>query len=104
MSQKYKVTCLNCDGTSDIEVVHEGNLKLLVPSVVKWLRVGEIISVRKRLDDKYGFECTCGANDIMTEQERRVIKDTQNPPQAREINEVVSNLKDEPIIFNMEAV
>lgn len=101
---KYKVTCLKCNGSSTFEVIHEGNLRLLAPAVIRWMKVDKVISARKRLDNKFGFQCLCGQNDIMTEQEERYIKKPEQPPTGDEINFIVSNLKETQPMFAMEGI
>lgn len=101
--KRYKVVCDKCGGSRIIEV-HPTSLG----ERIDWLEDKQdgpftIISARKRLDDQWGFQCICGANELMTTQERSTF---QNPasPHPREIEEIVGDLKPEYVSFKMVAL
>jgi hypothetical protein len=58
------------------------------------------VSGRERLDQEMGWQCLCGNNDLMTEQEKRTFT---NPaaPTPQQINDVVQNLRVYKPKFNM---
>ncbi len=62
-----------------------------------------IISARERLDGNWGFQCTCGADDLMTKQEKKNFSNPQ-APSPKEIGEVVSNLKVQRPLFNLVVI
>lgn len=68
---------------------------------VIWGKPDHIISARKRLDGQWGFECMCQNNDLMTEQEKRTIKNHVTPD-PEDINAVLKNLKVQAPKFAME--
>lgn len=101
--KRYQVTCKKCKGGRLIEVY---------PSVmgdrIDWLENKQptdytIISGRKRLDGQFGFQCTCGENDLMTRQEAESFN---NPaaPTPQEINEIVKKLVVDKPKFRMVEV
>lgn len=77
--------------------------------VIDWLdnlpdpQVVKIISGRKRLDDQFGWQCICGQNDLMTEQELEHIEN-KAAPKPKEIAGIMNNLKPQKSKFIMEAV
>lgn len=77
-----KVTCSKCKGFSIIDI-QNGQLA--------WSEVGKVISARYRSDSQFGFQCVCGNNSIMTEQEIKLIKDPVQPT-PRELSEIKNNL------------
>lgn len=92
--KRYKVTCLKCKSSESIPIDTNRNL-------VAWEKVTRIISARFRLDNKWGFQCLCGNNNLLTKQEDEKIKDKQNPD-PKDISYVVKNLKpDNRKLFEM---
>lgn len=74
---------------------------------IDWLEAPEtqnhpIISGRLRLDGQWGFQCSCGNNDLMTKQE---IRSFSNPvaPKPQEINQIVKSLKPDKPKFRLLA-
>lgn len=61
----------------------------------------KIVSGRKRLDGLWGWECMCGNNDILTNQERRMMS---NPaaPDPKTVIEISKNVKVQAPKFAME--
>lgn len=90
---RYQVTCSACGGTSRIEIDSEDR--------VYWYDVDKVISARKRLDGQWGFQCSCGNNDIMTAQETQMISDQANP-KPQEIEQIMQNLIPDNPKFIME--
>lgn len=89
--RRYKVICKTCEGQRLIEL-HPSPMG----QRIDWLEDKQtepftIISGRQRLDGQFGFQCTCGENDLMTAQE---VEHFSNPaaPTPQEINEVVKKL------------
>ena len=70
---------------------------------VYWYDVDKVISARKRLDGQWGFQCSCGNNDIMTAQETQMIADQANP-KPQEIEQIMQNLIPDNPKFIMETV
>lgn len=68
---------------------------------VFWGKPDHIISARRRLDGVWGWQCLCGNNDLMTEQEQRTIKNHQSPD-PEDIQTVLDNLKVQKSKFVME--
>jgi len=99
---RYKITCLKCKSARKVGIVRTDGREL-----IDWLdnhpdpQVTKIISGRKRLDDKWGWSCICGNNDIMTDQESKYIENKQNPSPT-DIANVVKNLKPQKPKFAME--
>ena len=98
-TKPYQITCLNCDGARSV-MIHSTP----VGDRVDWKEDGgnhKIISARKRLDDQWGFECTCGNNDLMTAQEKRAFTNSAAPT-PKELSDVANDLRIEPVRFNLE--
>lgn len=100
--QTYVITCLKCKATRRIQVT-----KTAVGNRIDWLEQDsspheKIISGRERLDGEFGFQCVCGNNNLLTQQEAKTFA---NPaaPKPQEINEIVENLKVEKNSFQMVA-
>lgn len=89
---KYKITCKNCKQS---DVVHIEN-----DTQILWGKNTYIISGRKRLDMQWGWQCLCGNNDILSDQEERVITDKVNPD-PQEINQILKNLEPQKPKFAM---
>lgn len=60
-----------------------------------------IISGRRRLDGQWGWQCSCNANDLLTEQEQNQISNKQNPD-PKEIADIVKDLKPDKPKFVMQ--
>jgi len=90
----YKITCDECGGHSDISIRNMNNQ-------VIWREIGTIISARLRLDGNWGFQCKCGNNDIMTEQEVRVIENIAQP-KPQEIEDIKKNLEVQNMFFTLK--
>jgi hypothetical protein len=88
-----------CHGTRLVDII-----KIPDATYVDWLEDKQeagftIISARPRFDGQWGWQCLCGNNSIMTEQEKRVIVNPQ-APKSQEISEIVKNLE-EPTIRSL---
>lgn len=102
--KQYRVTCKSCRGGRQVIILESQGRE-----VIDWLdnnpnpQVVRIISARKRLDGQWGWQCVCGNNDLLTEQENISISDKENPDPS-EINSVINNLKVQKPRFNMEVI
>ena len=101
--QRYKVICLQCNGSRLVEI-HQTQMGRRID----WLEEKQpgpftIISGRERLDGEFGFQCTCGANDLLTSQEKAGFSNPASPS-PKEINEIVSNLKPDRPKFRLAVV
>lgn len=101
--RQYNVICSNCKASRQIKI-----LKLPQGDSIDWLETEDTLfhpinSGRKRLDGHWGFSCSCGNNDILTNQERRQIKNLQNP-EAEDIQGVLKNLIPDKPRFKMEVI
>jgi len=83
MSKNYKVICQKCKGYSELNIDDY--------SRVTYKNIGQVISARFRLDNNWGFECLCGQDSRMTDQEKRMISDWTNP-RPLELDEIKNNL------------
>lgn len=98
--KQYKIVCTNCKSQRQIKIVN-----LPQGESIDWMESQEtmfhpINSGRKRLDGNWGFACSCGNNDILTNQEIRQIKNLQNP-EVEDIQKVIQNLIPEKPKFKM---
>lgn len=87
MEKSYTITCKDCNQSRNIKIDRLDR--------IDWLEDGKdysIVSARKRFDGEWGFECTCGNKDIMTEQEKRMISNHAQP-QPEELKTIINNLK-----------
>lgn len=98
--ESYKIICLKCKAERQIKIMETAMGKR-----IDWLETPEtahhpILSGRERLDGQWGFQCSCGNNDLMTVQERRTIS---NPisPKPQEINDIIKNLIPDKPKFEM---
>lgn len=94
---KYKVTCKNCK-QSDLIDIEKDTLILWEKNKNTYL-----ISGRKRLDMQFGWQCLCGNNDLLSDQENRVITD-KTSPDPQEINQILKNLEPQKAKFVMDKV
>lgn len=85
---RYKVICQKCKGLSLIQINSDN---------IEWQDVSQVISGRKRLDGNWGWQCLCGNNSIMTEQEKRNISNPAQPT-AQELGTIINNLKVERVV------
>lgn len=92
---KYKITCKNCKQSDIVQIEQDTH--------IIWGKNTYIISGRKRLDMEWGFQCMCGNNDLLSEQENRVITDKVNPD-PQEINQILKNLEPQKAKFVMDRV
>ncbi len=92
---KYKVTCKKCKQSDIIQIEQDTN--------IIWGRNTYIISGRKRLDMQWGWQCMCGNNDLLSDQEERVITDKVNPD-TQEVNQILKNLEPQNARFVMDRV
>jgi len=91
---KYAIKCKSCK-KGDVVTIDKQNR-------IYWQNNDHIISGRLRLDQKWGWQCRCGNNSLLTEQENTYITDKVNPD-PKEIEAIVSNLQpDNKIKFEME--
>lgn len=63
-------------------------------NVVRYLSSTGILSMRKRFDGEWGFQCACGNNSLLCEAEKGII--TSDPPTAEDIKEIEKRLKKNP--------
>ena len=101
---KYLITCKDCEARRQIGIVESDGREL-----IDWIdnnanpTTAKIVSGRKRLDSKWGFQCVCGNDDIMTDQEKNILDNYQDPsPQS--IVDVINNLKTQKMKFGMEKI
>lgn len=91
--KSYRIECLNCGGERKIKM-HSSP----VGARIDWMEDGadhKIVSFRPRLDGEWGWQCKCGNDTLMTQQERQEMSNpTQPTPQ--EIDEIVKNLAPAP--------
>ena len=92
---RYNVVCSVCNGSSRVEIDSMDR--------IYWYDTDKVISARKRLDGQWGWQCACGNNDIMTEQEINFIENPTNP-KPKEIQQVVDNLVIQEPKFEMRSV
>ena len=103
MKKGFVVTCKKCGYSRKIRI-----FSTPTGEVIDWLdnnpdpQQAKIVSGRKRLDGLYGWECICGNNDIMTDQERRHL-DPQSPD-PKGIEQVTKNIKVQNTKFEMREV
>lgn len=88
----YKVTCEACGGSSLVELIENALNKFIA-----YQKTGEVISARPRLDGYWGFQCICGNNSLLSEQENRLIKDKVNPS-PKDIQAVMKSLEQPSVI------
>lgn len=90
----YTVTCGNCKESSKVGIVNGVS--------ILWNNEGNVVSGRKRLDGNWGFQCiSCGNDDLLTEQEKKDIKNLQQPD-PKDIDQVIQNLVPQKPRFLLE--
>lgn len=91
---RYKVTCGQCGKADTIGLIDEKD--------IIWDKNEWIISGRKRLDGNWGFQCvSCGNDDLLTDQEKKDIKNHQQPD-PKDIENVIKKLVAQEPRFLME--
>lgn len=91
---KYRVVCKTCR-RGDVVTIDNDNR-------IFWQNNEFIVSGRYRLDNNWGWQCLCGNNNLLTEQEAKEITNKVNPD-PNEINRIVQNIKlDKKTKFEME--
>lgn len=101
---KYNIKCINCGAERTVGII-EGH----TGQQIDWLdnnpspEVVKIVSGRKRLDDNWGWQCICGNDDILTDQEKEISTDKQNPS-PKDLATVIKNLIEQKPKFEMELV
>lgn len=98
MDKTYEVVCDKCEGTSVVKIRESAAGKL-----IEWLKIGKIISARERLDNSLGWQCYCGNNTIMSQQEHKMIADPAQPT-PKEISAILKDLIPEPAGFKLREV
>lgn len=94
--KEYKVTCLKCKNFNIVPIADDRN--------VMWKTADRIISARFRLDGQWGWQCICGNNNLLTEQEDRYIENKQCPD-PKQINQIIKNLMpDNRKLFEMRSL
>lgn len=94
-----KVVCSKCDGSSVVNIIDSVQGK-----IIEWKKIGTVISGRERFDANLGWQCYCGNNSLMTDQEKKQIEDWKQPT-PKEIGDIISNLIPEiDTRFRMEAI
>ena len=100
----YKIICKKCKANRLIDIIsNQGR------DVIDWRdnnpnpTVAKIVSGRKRLDDNWGFQCICGSDDLMSDQEKKFIADKQNPSPA-DITRVIEDLTIQTPKFEMRRI
>lgn len=102
--KRYKVICGSCRSVRQV-----GIIKGAMGEIIDWLdnlpdpQVVKIISGRKRMDNNFGWECVCGNNDLLTQQEIASIKN-KSAPKPQELNQIMKNLKPQEPKFKMVAI
>ncbi len=89
--QTYTITCLKCKGSRNIKIY-----QMEMRKCIDWMEnqapsPATIISGRERLDGQWGFQCMCGNNDLLTNQESSTFSNPATP-QPQELKEILSNL------------
>lgn len=90
---KYRVTCKNCKETDEKVIDDKNN--------IIWGHIKNIISGRYRLDMKWGWQCICGNNDLVSKQEIREIENLQAPDPSQ-IAKVLKSIEYQQPKFIME--
>lgn len=91
----YHVKCKSCGESEDIAIDNQHN--------IHWPEVKSIISGRYRLDMNWGWECSCGNNDLVTEQERQEIPNLQ-APDPKDISRVLKDIVADKPKFEMAVI
>lgn len=95
---------MNCKSKRQVNIITSEGREL-----IDWLdnnpdpQVVRIVSGRKRLDDNWGWQCICGNDDIMTDQENSYLTNKQEPSPI-DLAELIKNLSPQKPKFAMERV
>lgn len=96
MQKTYSVTCKKCKGHSIVVISNDNR--------IYWKKIGSVISGRFRLDGQWGWQCSCGINELMSQQESKEIADPVNPD-PMDIEKIIKNLKvDTNLSFEMKGI
>lgn len=91
----YRVTCKKCKNSEEL-IIDTSN-------TIYWKPVKHIISGRFRLDMNWGWQCICGNDDLITQQEKREIRNLQSPNPS-DITKVLKALVPDKPKFKMELI
>jgi hypothetical protein len=98
--KSYRVTCLDCSADRTVKLA-----KGPLGTQIDWMEDGgdhKIISFRERLDSQFGWQCLCGNDDLMSDQEHKQIAN-KAAPKPQEIKDIVDNLIIQKPKFKVEA-
>lgn len=60
----------------------------------RYIKESGIMSARQRFDGEWGFECVCGNDSRIAEQEKGII--TSSIPTKEDMNKIFNNIKKKP--------
>lgn len=99
----YNIICSKCKGERQIQL-HSTAMGKRIDWLEETTKADTpIVSGRERLDGAMGFQCICGNNDLLTEQEKRIFSNPASP-KPQEINDIVKNLKVDQPKFEMVSI
>lgn len=99
---KYRIKCDNCQAERVVGVI-----KSFSGDIIDWLdnhpdpQEVRIISGRPRLDGNFGWQCVCGNDDLLCEQEKKHIENLQTPSRD-DLVKLREIIKPEKPKFHME--
>lgn len=93
----YDVKCKSCGNTNRVGIDHSNNR-------IDWINAEPIVSGRLRFDGEWGWECTCGNNDILTTEENKYWQNKNTQPQPKEMKKILDELKPHKAKFEMVTV
>lgn len=101
--EKYRIICKNCSAERQVQI-----MSTAIGKRIDWMESAKnathpIVSGRERLDGQWGWQCTCGNDDLLTTQEKRTFSD-HTSPKPQEINQIIKNMKPDKPKFEMVAV
>lgn len=97
MYKVFDVKCKSCKGQNRVGIDEDNNS-------VNWISLDPIISARFRFDRNWGWQCRCGANDLLTPEEDRFWQNKSVHPRQQELAEIMKNLKEYKPKFEMVGV
>lgn len=97
MYKVYDVKCKKCKGQNRVGIDEKHK-------TLNWISLDPIISARYRFDRKWGFQCRCGQNDLLTPEEDRNWQDKRVHPQPKEMKNIMDNLKEHKPKFEMVGI